>query len=396
MDATGPQTPFYLKNITCPCCKKAQKVFFLPDVTSRLYFSKEKEDDQHVTQWEWKNPAFSHYNPYYYDILICPECSFCDLREEFISPEVNPSNRTHSLRDVFLKEKSKKESLISIFASKIDPEKMDFKMAVYLHLLAIYIQYLLPGPEVQDNPSLNRDWLKIGKLYLRLSWIFREESGKSPQSKSVQGFLSEGAAGADQLLRTISSGKMVLDNIFDTIMKQKQLDLEQKIFNEDVYRKYHSCFEYLNNNTGNMMLVVKSLKELIVSHFSSQGGEVLKNDLSTLANEVMDYSVLWPEVPNDENTSLKKSMEYYSLAAENDSSMSAVAGLQLLEFCMKVLKVSGRKDELDEMIKLFGRRSSNVRSMLMKKKSANPDNGQIDLDLKKISTLMSDVSFLYK
>ena len=145
-----------------------------------------------------------------------------------------------------------------------------------------------------------------------------------------------------------------------------------------------------------MMLVVKSLKELIVSHFSSQGGEGLKNDLSTLANEVMNYSVLWPEVPNDENTALKKSMDYYCLAAENDSSMSALAGLQLLEFCMKVLKVAGRKDELDEMIKLFGRRSSNVRSMLMKKKSANPENGQIDLDLKKLSTLMSDVSFLYK
>ena len=144
------------------------------------------------------------------------------------------------------------------------------------------------------------------------------------------------------------------------------------------------------------MLVVKSLKELIVSHFSSQGGQVLKNDLSTLANEVMDYSVLWPEVPNDENTSLKKSMEYYCLAAENDSSLSALAGLQLLEFCMKVLKVSGRKDELDEMIKLFGRRCSSVRSMLMKKKSVNPENGQIDLDLKKLSTLMSDVSFLYK
>lgn len=349
-----------------------------------------------MTSWEWKNPAFSHYNPYYYDILICPECSFSDLREEFISPEVNPSNRTHSLRDVFLKEKSKKESLISIFASKIDPEKMDFKMAVYLHLLAVYIQYLLPGPEVQDNPSMNRDWLKIGKLYLRLSWIFREESGKSTQSKSVQGFLSEGAAEADQLLRTISSGKMVLDHIFASIMKQKQSDLEQKIFNEDVYRKYHSCFEYLNNNTGNMMLVVKSLKELIISHFSSQGGQVLKNDLSAIANEVMDYSVLWPEVPNDENLSLKKSMEYYGLAAENDSSLSAIAGLQLLEFCMKVLKVTGRKDELDEMVKLFGRRSSSVRSMLMKKKSANPADGQIDLELRKISTLMSDVSFLYK
>ena len=396
MDTANSQTPFYLKNATCPCCRKPQKVFFLPDITSRLYYPKEKEEDQHVLLWEWKNPAFSHYNPYYYDILICPECSVCDLREEFLNPDVNPSNRVNSLRQPFLKEKSVCESLVSLLASRIVPEHMEFKMAVYLHLLAIYIQYLLPGPGIQDNPAMNRDWKKIGRLYLRLSWLFREESGKSPRSKAVQGFLTESAAGTDELVRIISSGKLVMDRIFDSIAKQKQLDTEQNNLNEEYYRKYHACHEYLHNNTGNMMRVVKSLKEILLTQFSDQGGTVLKNDLTALANEILSFSVHWPEIPNDEDSSIKKSMEYYCLAVENDSFMSDMEGLQLLEFCMKVLKTAGRKEELEEMVKLFSRRTSNVRTLLMKKKSANPSDGSIDLELRKINTLMTDVSFLYK
>ena len=81
--------PFYLKSIRCPCCKTNQKIFFLPDVTSRLYFAKEIEDDKHVIKWQWKNPSFSHINPYYYYILMCPTCSYCDLQDEFINPEIN-------------------------------------------------------------------------------------------------------------------------------------------------------------------------------------------------------------------------------------------------------------------------------------------------------------------
>ena len=77
---------------------------------------------------------------------------------------------------------------------------MNFEKGVYLHLLAIYAQELLAGPEPQDNPRMSRDWKKLARLYLRTAWMFREENPEEDKSSSEQDFLFKLQSSIDSLI----------------------------------------------------------------------------------------------------------------------------------------------------------------------------------------------------
>lgn len=401
-DNKTPAPPFYLKNTVCPNCRKNVKVFFLPDVTSRLYYPKEKETDLHVTRWEWKNEKFSHINPYYYDLLLCPECCFCDLRDDFLSPDINLFNKVHSIRKIFLKDKERTKSLIPAFVKHISLNHLDFRQAVYFHLLAIYIQELLPGPLPQEDPRMNRDWKKIGKLYLRTSWLLREQRLKEGSALPENiGYLNQLKESIESLHLKNTDLKKNIENVLNFLKKQQNYEIAQNKENHDVYTQYKIYLQSLVQNYHKMHTGIEHLRNEYSTHcsFSQENNKIENSSIKKMKNELMEYQSIWAELDFDETGLLRKAVEYYSLASSSDSTLSDYNGLSLLEFCLRLLKMYELKEEKDSLLMLFSKRSSNIRSILMKKKSkaaSRIKRAEIDAEIRKISNLIQDVSFKYK
>jgi hypothetical protein len=60
--------------------------------------------------------------------------------------------------------------MVQLLGGDIDYDKMTFSMAIKVHLLAVFIQQLVP----EDS----RDSSKLASYYLRVGWLFREQKGK--------------------------------------------------------------------------------------------------------------------------------------------------------------------------------------------------------------------------
>ncbi|MBN2143860.1 MAG: DUF2225 domain-containing protein [Candidatus Aureabacteria bacterium] len=400
MDTKEKKTaaPFYLKEIKCPCCRKSVKVFYLPDVTSRLYYPKEKEEDQHVTRWEWKDPANSHINPYHHDILFCPNCSFSDFREEFIDPNVNQSKKTNELRDLFLREMQNSGSLIFRLSKMILPEKMNHEVAIYLHFLTIRIQELLPGPDLQENPLFNRDWKKLARLYLRTAWLFREnqsETGFSSQETSVNHIIR---SSLDSIMQNHLGNVRELKKITEQLTgKEEKKDTATLEASRNALLSVQQLMNLFNACESEIMGIIKqfTLQSQLEQTRTVPG--LSRMDLFKV--DLASYAVLWPDIPDNENACVRKSVQYYTLAANNDQYLSDMEGLLMIEFCLKLTKRAQMKEELSALLTVFSKRGMNIRSALMKKKERArtfQESDHLETEIRKICSLIQDVHFMYK
>jgi hypothetical protein len=398
--AANTQTPFYLKSTKCPCCRETVSIFFLPDMTSHLYYPKEKEGDQHVSRWEWKSPNLSYINPYYYDIIICPKCSYADFRDDFLGTEQLQTNKVNVLREKILEEKKKKDSLISLIAEKIPAEERNFEQAVFLHLLAIAEQELLPGPGPQENPRSNRDWKKLGRLYLRAAWLFREKKPGQGEQAGQTGVLPSIKGTIDHMQKSISEFQATLDNLSALNQTQQKFDNEHKLYKKDVFLIYQACILRINgllNQIKDTGINLKKANDVHVQLF--KGKEGLSIESEVLHQTLSGFSSLWTGIPVDEAECIRRSAEYFHLAADNDRHMSDVEGLKLMELALKILLESRQKKEAEEIYKLFIKRGSDLRSSLMKKKFQQhsvEEDANITSEMNKVNTILQDVSFFYK
>lgn len=393
--------PLRLQRVKCPCCREFVDVVSLPEITSRMYFPKEKEDDQHVTFWEWKNPAFRHINPYYYDIHICPKCSFSDFRDEFVNPAINPSNKAAVIKEKFMEESQRANSLVPVFSKKVIPVEMDFSQAVYLYLLTIYIQELLPGPSPQENPRLSRDWKKLARLYLRTSWLFREQAGVKTGEKKPKGHVFDIRSGIEQFLRGMVFLKTSIESFISSMELQQKFEKENNIFKRDIFLNYRANLQRIVSLYSLVNKSALRIREINVEHI-----EFLKKKMPHMESPLMDFKEelfafrsSWPGMPTDESECLKKAAEYFRLAADNDRYLSDLEALKMIEFGLMLLSRAKLREELEALFKVFMKRSSDVRTAYMRKKSqakSMVDQENISVELNKINKVVQDVTYLYK
>ena len=393
--------PLRLKKMKCPCCNEFVDVVLLPDLTSRLYWPKKKGKDQHISLWEWKNPAFEHINPYFYSIIYCPKCFFADFREEFIKSDINPSNKAKIIHDQLSKEKEKKESLINIFVEKITIEKMDFEKAIYIHLLAIAIQELLQGPEPQENPRFSRDWKKLARLYLRTAWLFREKDSGMAVKDSQEGHFLKLREKIHLFHKKVDSLKTDMEDIINLMSYQQNHEKQKNIFDKNVYLGYQSSIKESIGVYNKIKKAAIGLKEKNESHFSIVKDKVPMEDekIYDFKASLKSYNDLWPNIPTSEIDCMNISAQYFQLTADNDRYISNIEGLKMLEFSINILISKGLKEKVHHIYKVFSKRASDLRSGFMKKKSSAKsmvDTENIESSLKSINSIIQDVSFAYK
>ncbi|MFP4581619.1 MAG: DUF2225 domain-containing protein, partial [Candidatus Sumerlaeia bacterium] len=156
-------TPFIDRKIPCPSCGKTST---LPFFRSRLFIPEKIETDGHVAEYKWIEDVEQKAHPPFYFIKQCPFCGFADIEEDYVNPKEAPNTRR--IVKMMPELEQKKLLVIQLLNQSAKQEKPNFYSALNQHLLCIYLQQLIEDEDLVD-------YYKIGRLYLRVAWLYREQ-----------------------------------------------------------------------------------------------------------------------------------------------------------------------------------------------------------------------------
>lgn len=171
--------PFYMKKVECPVCRNLTEHFVLK---SKIFIPQETDTDNYVISYQWIDKSYKECRPSFYALWACTTCGFADFPEYFERFLESPPHDFTKLKDIILQETADKEGILFKLLSNVNlnvPE-LEFETVMNIHQLALYsYDYLL------DN---NEDHEKLGRLYLRTSWLFRDFQLLKIEDKEYAGF----------------------------------------------------------------------------------------------------------------------------------------------------------------------------------------------------------------
>lgn len=202
------------KEITCPVCNKNFKVNMVRSSKLRL-----KKIDPDLRQ------HFLNFDPIWYLVWVCPHCYYAGFNYEFKKPGSD-------IKQYVLKETANIKKKFTVNYSS--PRTLDEVINAYYLLLHI------------SNNNKKPDFDRIGKIWLRLSWLYHD-------------------AGDEEMVKTASQN--ALDNfkeLFFNSTRNTSKEQEQRLSlllgelslrlgkNNDAIKYYRSAINHKNgNNTIN-------------------------------------------------------------------------------------------------------------------------------------------------
>jgi hypothetical protein len=342
---------------------------------SNQYRVEEREADQHPLTISWNNPEYSDLKPQYYVLYHCPYCLFTDFEDTFLKP--SSVRNFNNLKKLFITPDPVKSKLLSIFKSKISFENMNFQSALFLHLLSIYIYEL-------ETRKVFKDIKKIGRLYHRTAWLFREEAARTKKTDS------------NVLQQDILDNIDVVKSSFHAFTKKFQPlneNLKKRVIELDIsfdspanpYLKlvndFYSYAEQLHKTISGIQLAIDADKEQI----EKSGLLNYKDNLALLAEH-------WAAVPMTEKDCLEIAIECYEAQYQTlDSGESLGMQISLMnlmvELCIRINKYS---KALEYLISLYQFCSKSRQDLYAQQRTGG--SSSIDGQINKLSDLISSLS----
>ncbi len=355
----SPKSPFVKKSIVCPVCQKETPQRFF---RQRMFMPDKRESDQHVTRYKWQNENVHKVHPGYYALYFCPECRFTDTTGEFANPQKDGS--AFFVRRAFKRETGS-SVLVQLLGQHLDYGDIDFASALDLHFLAITIHSRV------DEDHL--DTYKLGRLYLRTAWLYREQNGAFPEGVEPDG-KPDAAALPEEEPTSMDVAKALLQAVEGMETSLDQLSTEwgevQGLLRERIREiaksalpggenPYPGCFTALNGLDAKYLSATTSLKDVCLrdvagvllgeapstedTEQSKPGG--LRNMFPTHEAYLSHIRTLWPEVPLTEKEALDKAATYFNQTISSDSRFHSLDSH--LKLSMLVANLMLRQDDLN-------------------------------------------------
>ncbi len=177
---TPQKSPFIKKKFPCPICsQEAPNRFIMP----KSYLEKGLDSDRHPTGYKWLDESFQDINPPFYHFWHCPTCKYTATQKDFLKPGEDADSNYSTLKKYFQRMQPVQKQIVQLLGTGIDYDRMDFPMAMNLHLLAIYIQELVPDDV--------RDTSKLGSYYLRGAWLYRDQKAKENSAEELAQYTAQ-------------------------------------------------------------------------------------------------------------------------------------------------------------------------------------------------------------
>jgi Uncharacterized protein conserved in bacteria (DUF2225) len=314
------RSPFVEKSIKCPSCGQESRQRFF---RQRLFMPAERESDQHVIAYKWMAEDVKRVHPPFYYIFHCPHCHFSDIADDY----VNNRETLYAPRALkAIKKGEANQDLVGLLAQYTDDGDISFAGALNLLFLTIHYYSLAPD-DLQDT-------YKLGRLLLRVAWLYREQStGSPPEAKPDQGQVATPVPAAENcspaILEAIASLEECLAEAGERLegvqgaIRTRIREIARSRDHKGV-NPYPASSVALRKVFEEQAAQVAKLKE-ICNHDAAgpllrpMKGPVRKGGVFLSHEAVMErLRVLWPEAPTDESQALKLAVEHLQRALAED------------------------------------------------------------------------------
>ncbi|MGB2696732.1 MAG: DUF2225 domain-containing protein [Candidatus Zixiibacteriota bacterium] len=323
---------FKIYKIQCPVCGTLNQ---FRGIRPKAYVETRRDTDFCPVSRDWQDSRHQVKNPLLYFMATCKQCFFThELNKELVDWKNNQEFKSPafvSFKKRHLQELDKKDGIIKKMGKALKPSIDPFSSAVLKFLLGIYDENLKPVPSNYN----------LGRYYLRVGWVFREEKDKEKSAWIRENLTFQSL---DQILESIH------DQHKDYLQKIRKLkDLvefefagcEPEMEKKDNKNRYHSLIDQMMEELTSLR---DSVDQLQTIYRSGQHKTALppENSLLKLENFLFSLKIQWPEIPVNEKEALKLSLDNYKNSLTND-----LKGNQRIQISYLIGELSRRIGDLD-------------------------------------------------
>jgi uncharacterized protein (DUF2225 family) len=328
---------FNVYRVECPVCRTANT---FKGIKPKAYLETSRDTDFGPAVRDCQDPRHQVKNPLLYFMGTCKKCYFThELNKEFIEWENGLEFRSRAFetsRTRHLQELKKKNGFIMSMGKNLRPSKDPFASSVIKFLLGIYDESLKPDPS-----SYN-----LGRYYLRVAWIFREERQKE-KSAWIKENLTIQSLG--EALESIQSQHA---DYLQKVQKLKGLvefefASEAGSKNEDIRNRCNLLVDQIIRKLNSVKNATDELQSL---HRENQHKPLAQsgNNLLGLEEFLFGLKMDWPWVPTNEKEALELSLENYK-----KSLTQGLKGNQMIQIPYLIGELSRRIGDLDTAKEYF-------------------------------------------
>ena len=318
------ESVFINKEIPCPVCQLVSPLRY-PD--PRHYVAAARESDLHVTAYRWNTEECEGIMPHYYAVWQCPVCMFADLTERLEKPTGGP--KEEALKESYIAIPEDKRYVLQQLRKLVPGGELCLNAAASLHISALLITGL---PEEKHT-----DFEKLGRIALRLGWLYRERAGMAAEPQPVNGALSKLHDEVARLeSQVLSLGEVLSDAQRAAVARLEELNISPE-GKENPYAPITAGF---NEHLGEMKTLLAIMQRTLLSDQRGQltggfsGGPVEPTDLDEVLISLKEH---WTELPLDEEQSLRSAAEAYEYCYSRESSEQSIEkSIELLSLLVEL------------------------------------------------------------
>lgn len=365
---------FLEKKFLCPLCKK---YFSHAYPNPRIYSATEREFDYHVTKYTWRDGIDTDIRPHHYDILQCFNCSYTALRENF----EKSSGSNILISENYNSIDSNSSRVLAELRNMIKFPVLNFQSTVALHLSAIWIILL-----EKDPLKINHNTL--GRLYLRLAWLYREKSTLN-----------------DQKTGSKKKHESILPSILSRMTSSTQSLLEDTSdFRTELIKEYPELAD--NPDPGSLSIINTKIEELNSIIYLLHQSIIRKKHTSASSNgsggspeELSDHlshiSLFWKDLPTNEKSATEQAVNALDFSYRNeDSDLTVEQSMGLINLITKLLLRLGYTNRaLTSVTHIYktGYREKQILQQRLAK--GRKDQSMSNIDIKKIAKKISTIEY---
>jgi hypothetical protein len=330
------QKPVFMTSIECPVCHNINE---FENLKVGAYTESGRDSDFCPTGRTWTDPSYQKFNPLLFYFTTCHKCYYSrELNSSYKEWNNDTNFKSYKLpiiRKKHLEEISKENSLVKLLGDNINVSVYPFESAVLKILLTIYDEIL----------SEKASHLDLARYFLRLAWLFREQSGGKLQSpvelavSRLQCEIDRIQNCANEALHKIEAIK----EISDKIVANDDMRIENFDCMNDLLQTVLKVENTSSNFRGEIDLLRQTAEKTKNNLYQqSQGNSITPTfgDQPSFSQFLSSVKKIWDEIPTNENESLKKSIEYYIRAYQKGREIGS--GLPQLQAAYLIGELSRR------------------------------------------------------
>jgi len=344
-------TPLYIAKIECPICKSMNEFEVLK---VGAYTEEGRDTDFCPKKRFWHNPNYQKYSPLLYFMATCSNCFYTrEFTSKFKDWQKDTVFKTYKLKtqkEQHLVNLRTEDGILRKLGNNLEANKYPFAAAVNKMLLGIYDELF----------NLQCSNLDLGRYFLRIAWLFRENSEGIDSEEDTLGAYAMKIE--DIIIRLGYKYEQLNEDVNSLRLSTNDLLQDNLLPEGDIKTELTQCY---GNSLADLDDVVEKYKVSLIA---------LKNSLKTTSNistggsssspidqPYMDYKSyrdflrelkeVWSEVPTSERDALNSAANYYKVAYESGKEISE--GNQAIQAVYLIAELSRRVGKNDEAKRYF-------------------------------------------